>query len=202
MNETDENLRRELLAMREEDSRVREELAKTGALFDGYHPAMEAVHLKNAALLEELIERHGWLGARLVGADGAEAAWLVAQHAISRPDLQRKVLEILRAEAERGAVPAWQAAYLEDRINIFEGKPQRYGTHFDWDERGALSPHEIFEPETIDERRAAVGLSVPFARIVEKQRAEAAEANEKPPGDFAERRRVYREWLRTVGWRS
>jgi hypothetical protein len=52
----------ELVAMAAEDRRVRAELAANGSLFDGYHPAMQAVHDLNAARLTAIIERHGWPG--------------------------------------------------------------------------------------------------------------------------------------------
>jgi hypothetical protein len=44
-----ETLKTELLSMAAEDLRVREELARDGSLFEGYHPRMRAVHERNAA---------------------------------------------------------------------------------------------------------------------------------------------------------
>ena len=188
--------------MRAEDERVREELAQTGGLFDGYHPMMEAVHLKNAARLEEMLAEYGWLGKSLVGEDGAEAAWLIVQHAISRPDLQRWFLPLLKAQIGRGENPAWQAAYLEDRILSFEGKPQIYGSQFDWNERDALSANEIFEPEKIDERRAAVGLETPYSEYIKAHNEAVKKSNEKPPDNLDERQRAFEEWARKTGWRD
>ncbi|HEX9929339.1 MAG TPA: DUF6624 domain-containing protein [Pyrinomonadaceae bacterium] len=202
MSAANEKLRQELLAMRAEDERVREELAKTGELFDGYHPTMEAVHLKNAARLEEIFAENGWLGKSLVGEDGAEAAWLIVQHAISRPDLQRRFLPILKEQSEHGENPIWQAAYLEDRILSFEGKPQIYGSQFDWNERDAMSPNEIFEPEKIDERRAAVGLETPYSEYIKVHNEAVRKSNEKPPDNLDERRRAFEEWARKTGWRD
>lgn len=49
--ETGAVLRRELLALAEEDRRTREALAAAGTLWDGYHPDMEAIHRRNAARL-------------------------------------------------------------------------------------------------------------------------------------------------------
>ena len=45
-------------------------------------------------------------------------------------------LSALQAAAGRGEVPPLQPAMLEDRIRTFEGRPQRYGTQFDWDADG------------------------------------------------------------------
>jgi hypothetical protein len=89
---------------------------------------MEAVHVKNAARLRELIERHGWPAEDIAGKDGAEAAWPNAQHAIAKPDFQRQALRLMQACAANGRVRAWHAAYPEDRIAMCEGRPQRFGT--------------------------------------------------------------------------
>ena len=121
-----EYLREKLLAMRAEDIRTAESAA-TGELFDGYNSAMERVHSTNAAKLERLINEYGWLGKSMVCADGAEAAWLVAQQVISLPDFSRKRLRLIeQAVAENEAEP-YQAAYLDDRISFFENRPPRYG---------------------------------------------------------------------------
>lgn len=203
MKEINENLQRELLAMQAEDYRVREELAATGELFDGYNSTMEAIHLKNAMRLEEMIrENGGWFDENSVGKDGAEAAWIIVQHAISRPDLQRMVLPMIEDAAEKGEIPRSHAAYLHDRILHFEGKPQIYGTQFDWNERSEMSPHEIFEPEKLDERRAAVGLETPYSEIIKAHNAAVKKSNEIAPADFAKREQEFVEWARRVGWRE
>ena len=69
-----EPVRLELLVMRAEDQRVRQELLDANELGGHYVPRMEAVHVKNAARLRELIAQHGWPAEDLVGKDGAEAA--------------------------------------------------------------------------------------------------------------------------------
>src|SRR5438270_2438863 len=125
-------LRRELLTMAEEDRRVRAELAADGSLFEGYHPTMQAVHDRNAARLTDIIAEHGWPGRSLVDEDGARAAWLILQHAIGHPALQRRGLVLLQEAVAQGEVPALEAAMLEDRVAFFEGRPQRYGTQYDW----------------------------------------------------------------------
>ena len=60
----------ELIAMAEEDQRVRSRLAESGDLFDGYNVEMEAVHVRNATRLKQIIALHGWPGRSLVGEDG------------------------------------------------------------------------------------------------------------------------------------
>lgn len=195
-----EALRVKLLAMSEHDLRVRSELAATGELFGGYNERMAGVHRENAEKLELIIEGIGWPGVSMVGKDGAEAAWLVLQHAIGSPSLQRKCLPILEAAAQTGEAPSVHFACLEDRIRVFEGRPQRYGTQFDWNESGMLSPQPIEEPDRVDSHRASVGLGPMSERIQEVRQQAAAEGHE-PPADFKEYQAAREAWVRSVGWR-
>src|SRR4051812_4438274 len=112
----DEDLVRELVAMAAEDRAMRARLAADGSLFDGYHPEMQAVHDRNAARLDEIVERHGWPGRSLVGEDSSRAACLILHHAIALPDFQRRGLSLLREAANRNEVPSVEVAMLEDRI--------------------------------------------------------------------------------------
>jgi len=184
----------------EEDQQLRAELATEGSLFDGYHPRMRAVHEANAERLASIVNQRGWPGEPRVGPDGAKAAWLIVQHAIGRPAFLREALEALRLAAARGEVPALQPALLEDRIRTLEGRLQRYGTQFDWDESGELSPLPVEDPDGIDERRRAIGLG-PLDQSIRAQRQAAASEGERPPRDWHARRRGMEEWLREVGWR-
>ncbi len=184
--------------MVERDLAVRTRLASDGSLFGGYHPEMQAVHEENAAKLAELVDSHGWPTIELVGEDGVEAAWLIAQHAISLPGFCRRCLAELERAAEAGGVPKWQPAYLEDRIRWLEGRPQLYGISFDWDEQGLMSPTPIEDPEGVDERRAAVGLD-PVAKATARHRA--GSADEPKRADLAERRAEMDAWARKTGWR-
>jgi hypothetical protein len=70
-------------------------------------------------------------------------------------------LELLRAAVAAGEASATDLAYLEDRVRIFAGRPQLYGTQFLHDDQG-LRPEPIEDPEHLDQRRASVGLG-PFA---------------------------------------
>lgn len=193
-----EDLRKRLLAMRAEDERVREELAATGELFDGYCPKMEKVHLENAAELERMIEEAGgWLGRSLVGADGADAAWLIVQHAISLPEFSRKCLQLIEYAAREGEVKPAHAAYLHDRICFFENRPQRYGTQSDWNADGKMQVWTLEDEKRVNEFRAEVGLPPLESLIWENE-----ETRENRPADFAARQAGAEAWARQTGWRK
>lgn len=194
-------LRNELLSMAAEDMRVREELARDGSLFEGYHPRMREIHGRNAARLHAVLEEQGWPARSCFGEEVGEAARLILQHAIGNPDLQRRGLALLKAAAEAGEASMIQVAMLEDRIRCNEGQGQRYGTQFDWDEIGLLSPLPICDPANVDNRRLEVGLA-PLAQDVLRKRQLAADSGERPPLDWNARQREKEQWLRSTGWRE
>lgn len=190
-----EALCEELLLMEKEDLRVREQLAEAGVLYDGYHPEMERVHRQNATRLQKILEEVGWPGSGMVGEAGARAAWLVIQHAIGEPAFQRYCLQLLQEAAGREEIPPWQPAMLEDRIRMFEGKKQRYGTQLEADEAGNPQPYPVEDAEHLDERRLAVGLEPMAERLARAGRMPVP----KDPDQF---KQEYEAWLRRVGWRT
>ncbi len=196
----EKTLRTDLLAMAEYDLRVRAELVATGAIFEGYNEKMAAVHEQNATKLERIVAAFGWPGVSLVGDDGAEAAWLVLQHAIGNPELQRSCLPLLKKAAELEEIPALQVACLEDRICVFEGRPQRYGTQFDWDEHAKMSPHPLQDQGRVDEHRKSVGLG-PLSETTQEIRMRAAAEGHRCPRDLERSQKEKADWARSVGWR-
>jgi hypothetical protein len=191
-----EALREELVAMRAEDLRVRQELIESGELNGiGYAPRMEAVHRRNAARLKQIIVEHGWPDRELVGADGTLAAWFIAQHAIGEPDFQRQALALIQEKVRQGKVPAAQEAFLSDRIAMYEGRPQRYGTQSLPCPDGQYRRWETEDPEHVDERRAAAGLPPVEADPPETEPTAQALA------EYREWLRGYEDWLHQAGWR-
>ncbi|HET6216804.1 MAG TPA: DUF6624 domain-containing protein [Acidobacteriaceae bacterium] len=193
---TNQALRLELLAMETEDRRTRQELFDAGALGDQYVPRLQQLHARNAARLHEIISTQGWPHQDLVGTDGAEAAWLIVQHAIGEPDFQRQALVLLKEQAAQGRVPAWHGAYLEDRIAMYEDRPQRYGTQWIDDPiDGRIRPWPLAEPVQVNEQRASVGLGP--LRPVPELGPELSHAEQQT---IKEKHRWWRQWLASRGW--
>lgn len=193
----DEELRSELLAMKAEDERLHTELSNAGALTGHYVPSLQALHEKNAARLREILSRHGWPNEAMVGSDGAYAAWIIVQHAIGDSSLQRQALPLLQKEASQGCIPAWHAAYVVDRIAMYEQRPQRYGTQWlDDPQDGRTRPWPLEEPESVNILRASVGLG-PMRPVPER-------GPELPPDEqesVRNNQRWWQDWLASRGWR-
>jgi hypothetical protein len=141
-------LRAELLRRVAVDQEARRDL-------DG--EAMATADGENLPWLRQVIADVGWPGKSLVGEDGAQAAWLLAQHADSDPAFQRQCLDLLTAAVEHGEATIVQQAYLTDRVLLKEGAPQEYGTQA-MARDGRFVPRKLRDPDNVDERRASVGL--------------------------------------------
>jgi hypothetical protein len=148
------DLAAELHRRAEQDQAARRLAAKTR---DGRE--MCRIDAENTAWLKQVITEYGWPGAALVGAQGAEEAWLLAQHADLAPAFQRQALELLKAAVAAGDASPRQLAYLTDRVLVAAGEPQVYGTQYTDDPDGSnLRLQPVADPDRLDERRAAMGL--------------------------------------------
>ena len=150
-----EALRGELLALAEEDQAARRARDPIAMMF---------ADDKSRARLKEIVERHGWPGSSLVGPDGADAAWLLAQHADRDREFQRRVLGLMAEQVKRKEASAGNYAYLHDRIH----DPQRYGTQGRCTGPGKWTPRRLEDPERVDELRREVGLDklADYAKLV------------------------------------
>jgi glyoxylase-like metal-dependent hydrolase (beta-lactamase superfamily II) len=146
-----QDLRAELLCRFERDQAAR------GAAGAAQLEAMTRVDAENLPWLKQVIAEIGWPGESDVGVDGAHAAWLLAQHADADPQFQRRCLDLLIVAAEQGEATKVEVAYLTDRVLLAEGKPQEFGTQATG-ENGRWVPRRLRDPDTVDQRRAAVPL--------------------------------------------
>jgi hypothetical protein len=119
---------------------------------DGGH--MERVRQRQSARLKEILDAHGWPGWQLVGRDGANAAWIIAQHADHDVAFQKRCFALLERAVGAGDADPMDLAYLTDRIAVNEGRKQTYGTQFN----EHCKPQSIEDEANVDARRRSVGL--------------------------------------------
>ncbi len=113
--------------------------------------------------LREILAEHGWPGFDLVGDDGEDAAWTIAQHSDLDPDFQRCALALLEIAVADGQGSPGNLAYLSDRVAVAAGEPQTYGTQVGCGPSGRPKPATpLAEPDRIDELRAEADLP-PYA---------------------------------------
>jgi len=185
--------------MAEEENRLKNELASDGSLYESYPKKIRELHLSQANELEGIVETHGWPTISLVGEEGAEAAWLLLQNAISRPDFMKKCLPVFESAVQENEANIRHLSCLRDGIRYFSRKPQVYGNYFDWNEEGQLVPWTIEDPENVNEKRRMMGLNTLEERVREME--EDARKNKlSPPKDYLERQNEMTVFLKEVGW--
>ncbi len=111
----------------------------------------------NLVAIKHILDQRGWLGADVIGSQGAQTLFLVIQHA----DLltQLKYLPMLRKAVALGKAQAGSLALLEDRVALRQGNRQIYGSQIHTDkETGEPFVAPMIEPDYVNERRAKVGL--------------------------------------------
>jgi len=194
-----EKMALEIIALKNADMALRDRLAQEGKLSEGYHEEMKALHNTNAALLSTIIDRIGYPTEDRVGKEAAEAAWLVIQHAIEQPEFMKKCCKLLESAVNENRADPVSLAYLADRIAVFENRLQQYGTQFDWDENGQLSPNPMDSLDKANERRKAIGLNS-MEKQTDLMRQRAKSENQAPPTDFEARKKEREAWKKKVGW--
>jgi hypothetical protein len=194
-----EEVANKIIRLKSEDLEFREKLILSGQLGEGYNEEMANLHNRNTENLNEIIDKIGYPTVDKVGKEASEAAWLIIQHSIGQPDFMKKSAELLRVAVNENKADPKGLAYLTDRIAVFEGKPQRYGTQFDWDDNGEMSPNKFDDISKVNQRRKTLGLNT-LEEQTEIMKEKVKNENQRPPKDFEERKREYDKWRKSVGW--
>ena len=123
---------------------------------DSAAAAFQRVVRTNFPLVSQIFEQYGFPNYQLVGKKTSDQYFLLVQHSDMDVQFQKKVLAKMEKEVMDGNASGKNFAFLTDRININEGKPQVYGTQVH------MSGHTIIknciDVENLDKRRKAVGL--------------------------------------------
>ena len=178
----DEELSAELLERARRDQAARMSL-RPGHEMREWETVVAPVDRDNTARLREIVGQHGWPGCQLVGEAGAHAAWLLAQHA--PPEVQEECLPLLQDAVARGDASPADLAYLTDRVLMYRGEPQVYGTQYQVRD-GVLELWTVRDPSGLDERRSALGLGPEAenrARLLTAQGLAGEHRDDDPAGD-------------------
>lgn len=141
----DQALHDELLGMLEEDQ---DERLGGGALDDA----------ERTDRLKQIVAEHGWPTISLVGEDGEDAAWAIAQHSDHDPEFQAQAVELIGEAVERRDASPGNLAYLTDRVAVGRGEPQTYGTQVGCGPEGPEPARLVSDEPAVDAARAEAGL--------------------------------------------
>lgn len=116
---------------------------------------LELARARHFDELARIVEEHGWPGSSRVAHDGAAAAAYLAAHA--GLGVQRRVLPLLAQAVAAGEASGAALAPVVDAVRVADGLPQLYGTQVR-PVGEAFEPLPLADPDTVDERRAELGL--------------------------------------------
>lgn len=192
---------KKIINLRNADLALRDKLVQNGQISDGYNEEMKELHNKNAKTLNEIIDATGYPTIDKVGKEANEATWFIIQHSIEQPEFMKKCAKQLEIAVNENKADPKNLAYLIDRIAVFEDKPQLYGTQFDWDENGILSPNKFDNIFKVNERRKSIGLNT-LDEQTDIIRKRVEDEKQKPPIDFERRKQEIKDWKKSVGWKN
>lgn len=124
-----------------------------------YEPVKKDVDAEKAALqdeLEDLVQRCGWPSRTAFGERAGESAFLIVQHAPAA--FQARYLPLVQAAAMAGELPRRMWASLFDRVQVAQGRPQRFGSQICSDGPARWKVCDIETVEGIDARRASADM--------------------------------------------
>lgn len=111
----------------------------------------DSIDSLNQVEIRQVLKEHGFPKKTEVGTSACEAAWIIIQHAPL--DVQKEYLPMLEKAATEGNIQAALVAALHDRIDVREGRPQKYGT-----QRNGNGLCPLLNEKMVNQWRKEVGL--------------------------------------------
>lgn len=181
-----DSLRVVLEEVYDEDQGVREEIMQSIQEGESMDPSLVArmnhTDSINQIRVNHLLERYGWLPQSQIGEKAASALFLVIQHA--DVETMRSYLPDLKEMVELDEADATSAALMEDRILMYDGKKQIYGTQASGRQKEDGTTEyfvwPIENPEKVNQLRAEVGFGMTVEENAKRLNA-TYNPNEKLP---------------------
>jgi hypothetical protein len=124
----------------------------------------QELDLSNMAAIEQILDKCGMPSIETAGEKGMSAIWLVIQH--DSGEKRKKYFPMLLEASRKGDIERQEIALMQDRMLMESGEPQLYGSQVMMNQDGSYELHALKDPETVDARRAIMGLG-PLSEYVE-----------------------------------
>ena len=118
---------------------------------------MRVIDSTDLIRISGILDKYGWIGEDKIGWAGASAIWTVIQH--SPLETEEKYLPEMRKAVKKGNARSGQLALLEDRVLMFQGKEQIYGSQARTDSLGVTKFWRIKDEKNVNMRRFFAGLA-------------------------------------------
>lgn len=173
------------------------EPGETNEAHDRLFKSVENIWSTNACKLDSIIDEFGWPGFQLVGQEGEELSWSIAQHA---PNVffKQKCLDLIKQSVQNEDADPNHYAELHDRISRDKWQKQCFGASM-----GSSAPHPIKDPTNVDKRRIALGLFEPIEvyalyHEIEYKRPTPKEAEAEAEASYEEAQELYVKFCTSI----
>lgn len=121
----------------------------------------------NTAFLRNAVFRGGWPGRSLVGCAGADAAWMILQHAssavstIGAPgdhEFRASCIPLLERAVRSGEADPRHLAATVDGVRFIDGEPMKFGTFFSVSDGEVHFDYPCAEIACVNDARRTIGL--------------------------------------------
>ncbi len=123
---------------------------------DSAAAAFKRVIRSNFPLVERIFRQFGYPGYDMVGKETSDQYFLLVQHSDFNVPFQQEVLKAVKKQVKKGNASGQSFAFLTDRTEINNGRPQVYGTQINMSGNTTIKP--CIDLDNLDKRRASVGL--------------------------------------------
>ncbi|MBL7702849.1 MAG: hypothetical protein JNM14_11400 [Ferruginibacter sp.] len=132
---------------------------------DSAAAAYQRVIRSNFFYTKQILDTYGFPGYDFVGKETSGKYFLLVQHSDFDVEFQKRALNLMKKQVLKTNASGQNYAFLVDRTNLNEGKPQIYGTQIIMSGNTQLKPCR--DIKNLDKRRKSVGLE-PVKEYLEK----------------------------------
>ncbi len=119
--------------------------------------SLREIDHKDTERMKWIVDKFGWPTPAMVGDEACGNAWLLVQHADQDHPFQKKCLTLIEPLAKGHVIAGRFYAYLFDRVQVGDGKLQRFGTQGK-DDKGEMFIDPVEDAKRVDEFRKLYGL--------------------------------------------
>ena len=123
---------------------------------DSAAAAFLRVKKSNYPFIADIFKRYGYPGYDFIGTTTSDKYFVLVQHSDFNVDFQQEVLQKMKKEVAKQNASGQNFAFLSDRIEINNGRPQIYGTQVNMS--GNTTIKSCIDTANLDIRRKSVGL--------------------------------------------
>lgn len=136
-------------------------LKKFGATSKEYKYAIEKQHSVDSANQEivfAILDKYGWPSKNKISAKASSAIFYVIQHAGLAAGI--KYAEMVDNASKNNQIGSYESTIFIDRLKMFQGKNQIYGTQLGMDNIGNMFLYPVEDMDSVDFKRKSMGLEL------------------------------------------